>query len=274
MSYASILVHAESDPVAAPRLDVAAQVARRFGATLHGYGAELLDWIGVSDPYGVMAADWLVIMRDQMELDLKQAEAAFRKHAASVPQIWTTVNDIPVQAMARLARSSDLIVSGGAPLNDRDGRRTADPAELALLSGRPVLVAPPGGGTLRAQSVVLAWKDTREARRAMIDALPFLQTAEDVVVMEVCGKDETAEAHYRTADVVAHLQRHNVTCRAKVKAAPAERVSVELNIEAEAIGADLIVSGAYGHNRVREWVLGGVTFDFLNRPERFVLLSH
>lgn len=274
MSYKTILVHAESNPAAAPRLDTAAAVARRFDANLVGLGAEMLDWVGVSDPYGMMAADWLTVMREQMELDLTAAEARFNTHAEGARHSWLRVMDPPAQAMARLARSADLIVTGGAPLSDRTSRFTADPADLALLSGRPVLVAPPTGGDLRASQIVIAWKDSRESRRAVADALPFLKRAEDVVVMEVCDADQPGDAQYRTSDVVEHLKRHGVKARPLVKVAVPERVSIELNSEAQAIGADLIVAGAYGHNRLQEWVLGGVTYDLLHSPERFVLLSH
>lgn len=274
MTYKSILVHGESNPATAPRLDAAAAVARHFDAELIGLGAEMLDWVGVSDPYGIMAADWLTIMREQVELDLSAAEKLFETHAAGVSHRWLRQMDPPAQAMARLARSADLIVAGGGPLKPSPSRFGADPADLAILSGRPVLVVPPSGGTLRAEQIVVAWKDSREARRAVADALPFLKRAEEVVVMEVTDVDQAGDAIARASDVADHLKRHGVKARPVAKIAIPERVSVELNIEAEAIGADLIVSGAYGHNRLREWVLGGVTHDFLHAPERFVLLSH
>jgi nucleotide-binding universal stress UspA family protein len=274
MTYKTVLVHAEANPEAAPRLEVAGAVARHFNARLVGLGAEWLDWIGVSDPYGMMAADWMTVMRDQMEQDLKAAQAQFEKHAGAADHHWLRVMDPPAAAMARLARSADLIVTGGAPLSDRAQPRTADPVDLVLLSGRPVLVAPPKGGELKARKIVVAWKDTREARRAVADALPFLKDAEEVVVMEACHTDDFGDAQYRTSDVVEHLQRHGVKARPLAKIVVPERVAIELNIEAQAIDADLIVCGAYGHNRVQEWVLGGVTHDLLHYPERFVLLSH
>ncbi len=274
MSYKTILVHSEANPATAPRLDVSAALAARFDATLIGLGAEMLDWVGVSDPYGIMAADWITVMRDQMELDFKAAEELFNRHAAAVSHSWLRVIEPPAPAMARQARSADLIVAGGAPLHERTGRFVANPADLALLSGRPVLVVPPVGGELRAKQIVVGWKDSREARRAVVDAMPFLKRADEVVVMEVCDADQVGEAQQRALDVSDYLKRLGVKARSAAKAAPHDRVAVELNIEAEEIDADLIVSGAYGHHRMQEWVLGGVTHEFLNAPERFVLLSH
>lgn len=174
--------------------------------------------------------------------------------------------------MARLSRGVDLIVAGGAPL-DRPSR-SADTAELVMRCGRPVLVAPPWGGKLRAEVVVVAWKDTRESRGAVADALPFLKAAEAVSVIEVCDYDADAEAELHTFEAVRYLRRHGVTAHAKAIIAPPERVATELNIVAQAIDADLIVAGAYGHTRLGEWLFGGVTRSLIHEPERFALLSH
>lgn len=274
MTYRTILVHAESLPAAAPRLAVAAAVAQDFDASLLGLGAEMFDWVGVSDPYGVTAGDWITIMREQMEVDLKTAEAAFKAAAKGVPHEWVSLMEPPAQSMSRIARGADLIVAGGAPLNDSGAYRVAASADLVMQSGRPVLVAPPKGGKLRAKQIVVAWKDSREARRAVADAMPFLKRADDVMVLEICHEDEKADAEARTADVARHLQRHGVKARSKAKVAPNDRASIELNVEAQGIDADLIVCGAYGHSRLQEWVLGGVTYELLHRPECFVLLSH
>ena len=140
--------------------------------------------------------------------------------------------------------------------------------------GRPILVAPPKPGKFLGRAVVVAWKDTREARRAVADSLPFLKAAGQVVVVECCAKDGIAEARLNTSDVVQHLRRHGVEAFGKAVPAARERVSAELQITAQEIGADLIVAGAYGHSRLGEWAFGGVTFDLLKAPERFILLSH
>jgi nucleotide-binding universal stress UspA family protein len=274
MTFKAILVHAEPLPAAAPRLATAAAVARDFGATLLGVGAEMLDWVGVSDPYGIMAADWMTVMRDQVENDLKAAEAAFLAAAAGLPQDWIAMMEPPVTALSRLSRGADLIVAGGAPLAHAESTRAAAAVDLVMRSGRPVLVAPPSGGALSGKKVIVAWKDTREARRAVADAMPFLTRADQVLVMAVCTQDTLEAAKSGAEEVAQHLQRHGVKASARSKIAAPERVAAELNIEAQALGADLIVSGAYGHSRLQEWVMGGVTYDLLHHPETFVLLSH
>lgn len=274
MAYKTILVHAQGDASAAPRLETAAQLARDQGAVLFGLGAEMIQPLAVADPYGVMEAQWLVSMREMVEDNLKAAEKAFMAHSEGQAREWRAATDLPVHAMARASRSADLIVAGGAPLAHRDVYRVADPGELVVTSGRPVLVAPPTGGRLKAAKVVVAWKDTREARRALSDALPFLQAAQEVVVAALCEKDGVEAAEFQTSDVIKSLERHGVKATAKVSVTPDPAVADELNNIAAAIGADLIVSGGYGHSRLNEWVFGGVTRNLLLNPQRFVLLSH
>lgn len=274
MTYKSVLVHVQAQVDAAPRLETAAALARDLGASLFGLSAEAPPALGVTDPYGMLQAEWMTVMQQELDRRTAAAEALFRKIAGDLPGGWRGVLDLPTRAMAGAARGCDLIVAGGAPLDNVDVYSAVDVGELVIRAGRPVLVAPPSGGRLSARRVVLAWKDTREARRALSDSLPLLKSAEEVVVYEVCAAGSAEGAAFRTEEVVAHLARHGVKARAKVRACDDDRVCDELNIEAQAIDSDLIVAGAYGHNRFNEWALGGVTRELLRRPERFVMLSH
>jgi nucleotide-binding universal stress UspA family protein len=268
----SILVHVEPAPAASPRLQAAVDLARMFDATLLGIGVEMLQTY--SDPYGMLGGEFVVQLQSLIDDNLKRAEATFRAKTAGLKTDWTSVEAFPARVIARHARSADLIVAGGEPLGREGAYRSADPAELVMLSGRPVLVVPPEGGKFHGKAVVVAWKDTREARRALADAMPFLTAAKQVVVVECCDKDRMADAQVNTADVVQHLRRHGVEAVGKAVAARPERVPVELQAIAQEIGADLIVAGGYGHSRLGEWAFGGVTYELLHSSERFVLLSH
>jgi nucleotide-binding universal stress UspA family protein len=269
----TILVHAQAGSSGEARLQTAVSLARKFDATVFGLAAEMIPPLGSSDPTGVMDGAWYVEMRQQVQRDLELARSAFEEATSGVKNDFAWIQDMPADAVARASRAADLIVAGGY-LPEENRYRACAAAEVMLRSGRPVLVAPPKGGAIAAEAVVVAWKDTREARRALADALPFLVRAETVVVLEVCGKGETADAELRTKSVLAGLQRHGVNGHARVVSAAPERVAAELNIAAEAIGADLIVAGGYGHTRLGEWFFGGVTRDLLHQPGRFVLLSH
>lgn len=274
MTYTSLLVHAQPHVDATPRLETAAALARDLGASLFGLSAEAPPALGVTDPYGMLQAEWMTVMQQELDRRTSEAEALFRKTAGDLPGGWRGVLDLPTRAMASAARGCDLIVAGGAPLENVDVYSAVDVGELVIRAGRPVLVAPPEGGRLSGRRVVLAWKDTRESRRALSDALPLLKRAEEVVVYEICTAASAEGAAFRTEEVVAHLARHAVKARAKVRACDDDRVCDELHIEAQSIDADLIVAGAYGHSRFNEWALGGVTRELLRRPERFVLLGH
>jgi len=272
--FRSLVVQVEPGEEASARLDVAVSLARKLDAFLLGVGVEMLQSSGVADPFGMLEAQWLGEMRKILQENLDRAEAVFRAKTSGLNAEWVQLTDMPARAIARFARRADLIVAGGAPIKAADTYKSADPAELMLQSGRPVLVAPPAGGPFTGEGIVVAWKDTREARRALADSLPFLKAAKDVVVLEVCAEDEFADAELHTFSVVEHLRRHGIDARAKATIAPPERVSHEIDYTARAVGADLVVAGGYGHTRLGEWAFGGVTRDLLRTPERFVLLSH
>lgn len=275
MTYRTVLTHAQPEAEAAPRLKCAAEVAADFGAHLIGLGAEALPPLGFADPYGFASGEMIVAMRSAMEVNRTAAEAAFRAAAGNLSSEWRISQDLPTSAMCRAARAADLLVTGGAPREARDLYRIVDSGELAIKAGRPVLVAPPHGGRLSAKGVVVAWKDTREARRALADAMPFLTRAERVTVLAATTELDKAPIEFQVKDVADALSRHGVNARPKVvEPAHEDEVCGEIFSEAVAIDADLIVAGAYGHSRLQEWVLGGVTRDLVNTADRFVLLSH
>jgi len=274
-TYSTLLVHVEPGLAASRRVEIAAGLARAFDARLIGLGAEMIEPVTMVDPYsGQLIAEMYQQLSRQVAADLKNAEAAFRRDAAGADVEWRTVSSTPVNAIARTARAADLIVMTATEARGSDVYHAAPPADVVLAAGRPVLVAPAGAGHLQARKIVVAWKETREARRAVADAMPFLVRAEEVVVQAVCAEDEVEAAEACALDVAAWLRRHGAPARANVTTAPDASVADELNAEAEAIGADLIVAGAYGHSRTVEWALGGATWRLLQNPQRYLLLSH
>jgi nucleotide-binding universal stress UspA family protein len=135
-------------------------------------------------------------------------------------------------------------------------------------------VVPPEVDRLKLASVVVGWKDTREARRAVVDALPLLQKAKEVTVVEMIANDgDRAAASRRVADVAAWLGRHQVDASHMVPNHRGDAVE-QLIRHASDIEADIIVAGAYGHTRMREWIFGGVTRDLVTKSNRCSLLSH
>jgi len=139
--------------------------------------------------------------------------------------------------------------------------------------GRPVLVVPAAADELKLEQVVIGWKDTRETQGAALDALPLLKKAAHVTVVEICAEREIAAARTRVEDVVGWLKAHGVVAKPLASPSTGDDASL-LNAIAQERGANMVVAGAYGHSRLREWVLGGVTRDLLLRGKNFSLLSH
>jgi nucleotide-binding universal stress UspA family protein len=136
-----------------------------------------------------------------------------------------------------------------------------------------VLVVPDSCDWLDLRSILVAWKDTPEARRAIVDALPILRQAKDVAVVEIIEDEpDRLAALSEIKDIVVWLSRHGVIASERV---PAEKGNAAEQIEriASEVGAGLVVAGAYGHSRLSEWVFGGMTRRLLNPSDRCSLLS-
>lgn len=145
-----------------------------------------------------------------------------------------------------------------------------------MQAGRPLLVVPDAVNWLDLRSVLVAWKDAPEARRAIADALPLLRKAKNVVIAEILeDRAGRAAADVRLRDLTAWLARHDVTASVRVADPGAESdCGAALEAVADDVAAGLIVAGAYGHSRFRELVLGGVTQHLIAQARRCVLLSH
>ncbi len=275
MTYAAVLTHVQADPEAAPRLACAVAVAKRFNAALIGVAAEMIPPLAFDSGYYSAQADWVTVMRETIDSRLKTARESFDAAAADLGDNcgFACGLQLPAEAVAAASRAADLIVAGGAPRKMHDPYMHCSPAELAITSGRPVLVAPPAAPPLSAKQVLLAWKDTREARRALSDALPFFEQADRVVVAAVCPEVDAEQALHQTDDVVRALRRRGITAEAKV-AQEKHPEGFHILRQASLEGADLIVCGAYGHSRMGEWVFGGVTADLLAQDQAYLLLSH
>jgi len=152
----------------------------------------------------------------------------------------------------------------------------ASPKDLVMQAGRPLFVVPDFVNWLDLRSVLVAWKDTTEARQAIADALPMLRKAKTVTVAEIPEQgDGRPAAASRVRDVMAWLSRHGVTASELVPEKDGERGAVaQLEGIAADVGAGVIVAGAYGHSRFRELILGGMTQHLVTQSTRCVLLSH
>jgi len=181
--------------------------------------------------------------------------------------------DVPSVALAREARVADLVFVGQHAASG-DVYSALDPGRVVLWTGRPTLVASEGVTVLRADHIVIGWKDTPEARRVVRDALPFLQEATRVTIVEICASGEESAARERMDDVARYLNRHHITGGPHVILHRDGSPATLLIRLAQDEGADLLVTGAYGHSRLGEWIFGGVTHELLATSPICCLMSH
>lgn len=183
----------------------------------------------------------------------------------------------PPRTAALHGRYSDLTVMTASGDDARDAPVIhAFFTALLLETGRPLLVVPPRA-TARgpAGHVVVAWRPTRDATRALHDALPLLREARSVDVLEIDPPaGDKGDGAQPGADIATHLARHGLQVRVVVHALAGETVARALINHAQQSGAELMVAGGYGHSRFREWVLGGATRELLHLAPMPVLFSH
>jgi nucleotide-binding universal stress UspA family protein len=276
MAYKDILVYVDSTAVAPACLDLAATVATAQGAhlsALHivpppfmtpdlgaGVPIELIQW----------QEDRERALAEQAE---KQVIAARQRTGVAIE--WRKISGEVVDAAQLHCRYADLVVIGQGGRED-DESTVSDylPESLLMGAGRPVLIVPSYG---RFQSVgervLVAWNRTRESTRAVHDALPFLTRAKAVTVLEA-NPTAGGAPHIAGAEIAQHLARHGVKVEVEVSVVNEVSTGSALLSRAAEIGADLLVMGAYGHSRLREYTLGGVTRHILKHMTLPVLMSH
>ena len=209
-----------------------------------------------------------------MEAKLSEAGDKFRAAAGAGNQTeWRSFVEYPTETLISEARCADLIVVERNKAS-WDIHRAVDNGTAILGAGRPFLVIPPAAKPLAVDQVIIGWKDTREARRAVQDALPFLHEAKRVTIVELCENDQIETARRRVADVAHYLVRHRIKAEARVETQLRASGADQLVGLASDEGADLLVTGAYGHSRLNEWVFGGMTRDLLTASPICCLMSH
>ncbi len=278
MAYRDVLVVADDTPECTQRMQFAARLAARHEAHLIGmmlrYGQTYAErteaYVVAADEKRRRAAEDAAHVRIREELE-RQARAA------GVPFEWYSAEGEPVRTVSLFCRHADIAVIGQSVERPGALGTVRDLAELvALASGRPVVTVPRSGAPAGAgERVMVAWDAGREATRAVADSLPVLQRAEQVLVYSV-DPEERGDRHgdLPGVDVARHLARHDINAKVEtVSGSDSDAGDMILNRIAEA-GIDLLVMGAYGHTRIRELWLGGVTRQMMRNMTVPVLLSH
>ncbi|MFQ5937950.1 MAG: universal stress protein [Acidiferrobacterales bacterium] len=276
MALRDLLVHVDNSKACAARVDAAIRLATSHEAHLTGlYVIPIVDVPGYAEaqiPTEVLAAQ-----REIARAQAAEAEQVFRSltDRAGVSAEWRSTEGDLAHALALHARYVDLVVTGQVDRTDPMSLSGLT-ERVALESGRPVLTIPYiGAGKSIGERVLIAWNGSREAIRAIHDALPLLLRAKEVTVLSINPPGGAAgDGDIPGADISLHLARHGVKAEADQIEAHDISVGDMLLSRAADKGVDLIVMGAYGHSRLRELVLGGATRHILEHMTAPVLMSH
>lgn len=275
MSYQTIMVHLHIGHANADLLQITRRLAERLNTHVIG--------IMVGQPTQMIYGKGYALLdffdKEQTHIEQKIAEAEALFHAvfkgfSNTTEWRSAITREPMAGyIVAQACSADIMVTGVCPSDFYEGPNAVNAGEIIMQAGRPVIVVPNAIKNLNLENILIGWKDTREARRAIADALPILKLATQVTVVEICAESEVEVAEQRLAEVIAWLVRHGIAAKPVVSVSVDTDATQFISI-AKQQGADLVVAGAYGHSRFRQWVLGGVTNDLLQLADFSSLLSH
>ncbi len=275
MKYQSLMVYLDLGQSNESALRIACDLADRFKSKVIGATAgfpHMPIYLGGTDAI------------DVREVDCQQLNQAIARHAgrfrATFENLdgsseWRADAGSPADFLTTEARAADLLIVGRRENGIRFiPNQTLDIGDAIMRAGRPMLVVPPRKTFLALNRILIAWKDTAEARKAVAAALPLLESAQDVMIVEITSDErEKKIATRRVADVATWLQQYNITASASAELGVGE-VGCYLDAIAVENGVDIIVAGAYGHSRLCEWAFGGVTRHLLEEGSTCALLMH
>ncbi len=273
-----ILIVIENAAVVPQRLAAAAALATRFGARLTGFFAS---GFPVTAAYGDVSG-WEQLVDAYLEAQRREAAsagAAFRQALTQYKLAGDWIfreSDETGSAIAEAALYDLVVVGQPNPDAGLTGAIGLRPEEIVLSCGRPVLVVPYAGEFLDVgREILVAWNGSRESARALHDAMFLLPEAETVMIIEIDPPAPGAAAPAASAaQVAAALTRRGIAAKPETETAGDIGVSDLLLSRAADRDVDLLVMGAYGHSRMREFILGGVSRDIFRHMTVPVLMSH
>jgi nucleotide-binding universal stress UspA family protein len=276
MPYKTILVHADNGKRAPLRIDIACRLAKQCDAHLIGLHALTV----IRMPAYAMVEGGAQV-RESQERMLREsaanAEATFKQavKAAGIEKTeWRATRRDATVSVPVHGRYADLLVIGQPTETDGSGVEPDFAERLLLAAGRPVLVIPYAGDfPTVGKRVLVAWNASREATRALTDAIPILREAQQVDVIAFNPKD-APHGEVPGADIGLYLARHGIKVNVSQQTAEDVDVGNQLLSRAADLDVDLVVMGAYGHSRMQELIMGGATRTVLKSMTVPILMSH
>ena len=279
MSYKTILVHLDKKTAAERRIRIAAQLAVEeeaflIGAAMFGVSTWTFQQANIDEKDPALASH-LRFLHDRAAGFAQEFETEAK--SVGVPAYEARIVDGEAsQGISLLARFADLVVIGRTDLQEKSPIVAPDFPEFVMMNaGRPVLIVPPDYRQDRVgKRVMICWNASREATRAVADAIPILKKADLVeIVLYNVENEPDVNAELAGSDIALYLARHgiNVEVLPPQKSKHIGHALLELALKQR---TDLLVMGGYGHTRFREFLLGGVTRTVLADSTIPVLMSH
>lgn len=277
MQFKTILVHLDDSRRAGDRLRFATTIAAESQAHVAALRVlpPLPSYGGMSAEGGVLA---MKLMQEARKAGVEQARTRFEEEArrTGYPVELRMANGDPSTVMGLHGRYADLVIAGQADPDDGLSMAPDFVARLVMNLPKALLVLPYAGTPVTpARRILIAWDGSREASRAVNNALPFLSAAQDIRVVSYNGRDKPEEfAGEPGADLALYLARHGLKIRVEQRTSPERDIGGRLLSEAADLDSDLIVMGAYSHSRAYEFVMGGVTRTVLEAMTAPVFMAH
>jgi nucleotide-binding universal stress UspA family protein len=283
MAYKTLMVRLSVEGTETGLTQAAGRLAEKLDAGLVGIAAYPMmprflegpmTYYGNTIPVSSIEKEYI----DKVQRMLADRERRFRVEAGTGAREVSWISAVTEKPMAvyfvEESCTADIFIT--APISAtaaKDPSNAMNVGDIIMNIGRPVLLVPRGTDDIALDTVLVGWKDTRASRRAVSDSLPLLALAKQVVLAEIAAPDRLDEVENKLMDVARWLSRHGIEARTVAKPAAGSDTDQLVKL-VEDVGATLMVAGAYGHSRFREWALGGVTSDLLRYSQVPTLLSH
>ena len=279
MDFKNILIHLDHSSGCQNRLKTAFDLANTFDAKLNGLFV-VPDYVVPSYVEAQISVDLITDVTEKAIARANEKLAEYQKLAddAGVSMESQVIEGQVIPILREHSKYADLLMLGQDQPDDPDNA-SYGLADALLFEGGCACLVVPHSGKLAApgKRVLLTWNASRESARALREAMPFLTRAESVVVLSSepdDGNDDIARGHPHAQELSRFLESHGIDAVSSGISDPDISASDAIIGQAADMNADLIVMGAYGHARLREIILGGVTRDLLKQSSVPLLLAH
>ena len=276
MNYKSILTILDTSPECTAWVKFAIELAKKHNARLVGVAPrELASSLTMGEMVAIDSA-WIVNLQENIDRESQSAKSSFVQLCGSENFQQYEAKIVPGSdyiAMKHEAVNSDLIVLG-QHFNDFQGSRTGLVESLLMSTARPLVIVPGVGSyTAETGNILVAWRDSRESAMAIRQSIPQLVGAKKVQIVSVDRHEIDSGKEEKLQELVKYLGLNdiNATYKSIVTSMDAGNALLSHACDYE---ANLLVMGGYGHTRIKEWALGGVTRTILQSMTLPVLMAH